>query len=57
MRIPIAIVIAGLLIATAVMLAFHWQISGTDNGVYRLDRWTGHVISCNLAACADIGSR
>jgi hypothetical protein len=47
-RIPLAIVIAGLLIAGAILIAFRWQISAATGVVYRLDRWTGSVIVCDL---------
>jgi hypothetical protein len=47
MRILIAIVLAGLLIACAVLIAFRWQISAATGGVvYRLDRWTGNIEFC-----------
>jgi hypothetical protein len=49
MRIPAAIVVAGLLVATAILIAFHWQISATPGYLYRLDRWTGRVITCDLS--------
>ena len=54
MRFPIAIVIAGALIAAAILLGFRWEISGTAAGVFWLDRWTGHLKSCNLSACYDV---
>jgi hypothetical protein len=46
MRVPIAIVIAGALIAGAVLFVFRWQISATPTVVYRLDRWTGRTVWC-----------
>jgi hypothetical protein len=48
MRIPVAIVIAGALVAVAILIAFRWQISGATGFVYRLDRWTGHTTVCNV---------
>jgi hypothetical protein len=58
MRTPIAIVIAGLLISCAILIAFRWQISGATGVVYRLDRWNGRITACELgrpAACYAIG--
>ena len=47
MRIPLAIVIAGALIAVAILMAFRWQISAATGGVvYRIDRWTGNIEFC-----------
>jgi hypothetical protein len=48
MRVAAAIVIAGALIAIAVLIAFRWQISAATGVVYRLDRWTGHAVVCDL---------
>jgi hypothetical protein len=48
MRIPIAIVIAGVLIAAAVLIAQRWEISAATGVVYRLDRWTGDILACEL---------
>jgi hypothetical protein len=44
----VAIIIAGVLIATAVALTNHWAF---DPGGYLLNRWTGTVVVCtpNLA--------
>lgn len=53
MRIPVAIVIAGLLIAGAIGFAFRWQISAANGIVYRLDRWNGHVVACLLSSAPD----
>jgi hypothetical protein len=49
MRVPIAIMIAGSLIAAAILLAFRWQITAATGVVYRLDRWTGHIVACELS--------
>jgi hypothetical protein len=55
MRIPIAILIAGALIAGAILLLFRWEISGAnDIGFYKLDRWTGRTFTCNAVACYEI---
>lgn len=48
MRITVAVVIAGTLIAIAILVAFRWQISAATGVVYRLDRWTGKIIACEL---------
>jgi hypothetical protein len=44
-----AVVIAGALIAIAMLIVFRWQISAATGVVYRLDRWTGHAIGCDLS--------
>ena len=44
----IAVLIAGLLIAAAILISFRWQISAATGVVYRLDRWTGNIIACEL---------
>jgi hypothetical protein len=47
MHIPIAIVIAGALIAGAILITFRWEIVAEHGDVYRLDRWTGRIVECN----------
>jgi hypothetical protein len=47
-RVPIAIVIAGVLIAAAILITLRWEISAATGVVYRLDRWTGAVTVCTL---------
>jgi len=54
MRIAIAIVIAGALIACALLFVNRWQISGTNELIWRLDRWSGRIAACNLEACREI---
>jgi hypothetical protein len=47
MRSPLAIALAGALIAIAILIVFRWQISAATGGVvYRLDRWTGNIEFC-----------
>jgi hypothetical protein len=48
LRIPLAIVIAGLLIAAAILISLRWEISAATGVVYRLDRWTGAVMVCTV---------
>ena len=50
----VAIVIAGALVALAVLITFRWDISALPGGpsppgnsIYRLDRWTGTVTKCD----------
>jgi hypothetical protein len=43
---PIAIVIAGALIALAIALTNHWEMTSTADGNYRLNRWTGAIDPC-----------
>jgi hypothetical protein len=49
MRIAVAVAIAGALIAIAVLIAFRWQISAATGVVFRLDKWTGHAVVCDLS--------
>jgi hypothetical protein len=42
MNTPAAIIIAGALIAAAILVTNHWQVA-TGPGPWILDRWTGHV--------------
>jgi hypothetical protein len=57
LRIPVAIVIAGLLIAGTILIAFRWQISAATGIVYRLDKWSGRIVACELSGtpCYNIG--
>jgi hypothetical protein len=48
MRATVAIVIAGTLIAIAILVAFRWQITAATGIVYRLDRWTGDIVACEI---------
>mgnify|MGYP006422119043 CR=1 FL=1 len=43
-----AIVIAALIISTAIGLVFRWDISVAQKNVYRLDRWAGAVTHCTI---------
>ena len=45
---PIAILIAGTLISIAILIALRWQIRAATGVVYRLDRWNGNIIACEL---------
>lgn len=58
MRILVAIVIAGVLIAAAILITFRWQIAvNSDGGIYRLDRWTGQTRICNMRFCLPVANR
>jgi hypothetical protein len=47
MSTPISIVIVGILIAFAILITGHWQISVAGPGrAHRLDRWTGAIADC-----------
>jgi hypothetical protein len=42
-----AIIIAGGLIAAAIMLTNHWALhTAGDTPVLRLNRWTGSIVAC-----------
>jgi hypothetical protein len=59
MRATVAIVIAGTLIAIAILVAFRWQITAGTGIVYRLDRWTGDIVACeiNPGPCYSLAQR
>jgi hypothetical protein len=38
--------LAGVMIAGAILFTFRWEISAGGQGVYRLDRWSGVVTEC-----------
>ena len=46
MTTPWAIIIAGALIAVAILITEHYQLVGVGTVPYRLDRWTGRVMVC-----------
>lgn len=48
MTTPRAILAVGVLLAGAVLFSSRWQIGVAPGQVYRLDRWTGAVVACNL---------
>jgi hypothetical protein len=48
MRGTVAIVIAGALIAIAILVGFRWQITAATGIVYRLDQWTGNIVGCEV---------
>lgn len=53
MQSPIGTVIGALLISVALLILYRWELvaAGTGAGavgVYRLDRWTGAIVSCGL---------
>jgi hypothetical protein len=43
---PVSILLAGAMIAAAILFVFRWEVSGTLP-VNRIDRWTGNVVQCN----------
>jgi hypothetical protein len=45
----IAVVIASALIALAILIVFRWQLGAATGVVYRLDRWTGHAVACDMS--------
>lgn len=45
---PGAIVLAGVLIAAAILFVFRWQVAGP--APLLLDRWTGKVVACDVPA-------
>ena len=59
MRTVAPILAGAALIAAAIVYTFRWEIVTADHGgvaiaVYRLDRWSGKVVRCNLTASRDV---
>ena len=52
---PLAIIVAGALIALAIGLTNHWEVTTSGEGTYRLNRWTGAVSLCLPRTPADAG--
>ena len=53
MQNPIGAIVGAVIISVALLVLYRWELvaSGTGTGsvgVYRLDRWTGAVVSCGL---------
>jgi hypothetical protein len=47
MNTPIATIVAGVLIAAAILIAGRWEVVLNNNlTVMRLDRWTGAITMC-----------
>lgn len=58
MTTPWAILVAAILIAGTILVAFRWQIAaGQGSNVFRLDKWTGEVIICREFAPSDTTCR
>jgi hypothetical protein len=45
-----AIILAGALVAAAILVTGHWQVVVSESLIFRLDRWTGRVVACNQLA-------
>jgi hypothetical protein len=43
---PMSIIIAGALIAAAILMTNHWEIVPTGFTALRLNRWSGSVVAC-----------
>ena len=57
LRKAVATLIAGVVIAVAILFAFRYEISAATGVVYRLDRWSGQITACELSGgpCAALG--
>ena len=44
---PKAIIIGSILIALTIIFASRWNMAASGDNTYRLDRWTGKIVSCN----------
>jgi hypothetical protein len=44
--IPIAIILAALIVATAIAFSLRWEFTVTEGTPYRVDRWTGTIAVC-----------
>ena len=49
LRNAVATLIAGIVIAVAILIAFRYEISAAIGVVYRLDRWSGQITACELS--------
>jgi hypothetical protein len=43
---PLAILVAGIIVAAAIAFVFRWQIIPAGGDAYRLDRWSGRISIC-----------
>ena len=41
-----AVIIAGALVAAAILFTNHWAFAWGDGASYRLNRWTGAIVLC-----------
>jgi hypothetical protein len=57
LRNAVATLVAGIMIATAILIAFRYEISAATGVVYRLDRWSGQITACELSGgpCTALG--
>ena len=47
MNTPVAIVVAAVILAAALLVAFRWEVVIGRGYPTLLDRWTGRVVACN----------
>lgn len=43
----ISIVLAGAMIAAAILVALRWDFAAFGGQTYLLDRWSGQIVGCN----------
>jgi len=50
MTVPVAIVVAAVVIAGAVAITSHWSITPSPSvlGAFRMNNWTGAVVWCSF---------
>jgi hypothetical protein len=41
-----SVIIAGALVAAAILFTNHWAFAWGDGASYRLNRWTGTIVMC-----------
>jgi hypothetical protein len=46
--IPIAIIVSGLIVGGALLIALRYEIAVSDQSqiIYRLDKWSGRIVVC-----------
>ncbi len=44
---PVSILLAGALVGLAIAFTFRFEVAAFGGETYRLDRWTGVVVSCH----------
>jgi hypothetical protein len=57
MAVPTSIIVAALIVAASVTMAFRWQVTAGTNVVYIRDNWTGSVIACPTPAETQLTGR
>lgn len=52
---PVAIILAGVIIGAAILATFRWELAAYGGETYRLDRWSGKIVACNATSEQRLG--